>query len=70
MTAEPFVPPPYPYERIDRFKPYGDRFDTGLIDLSIGTPFDPPPAAVIEDMYRPDRFGRTGFGMVEISSAR
>ncbi len=28
------------------------------------------PAAVIEDMYRPDRFGRTGFGTVEITSAR
>ncbi|WP_420103237.1 MG2 domain-containing protein [Bosea sp. (in: a-proteobacteria)] len=28
------------------------------------------PAAVIEDMYRPDRFGRTGFGTVEVSSAR
>lgn len=28
------------------------------------------PAAVIEDMYRPDRFGRTGFGTVEIMSAR
>lgn len=28
------------------------------------------PAAVIEDMYRPDRFGRTGFGTVEIVSAR
>lgn len=28
------------------------------------------PAAVIEDMYRPDRFGRTGFGAVEISAAR
>jgi uncharacterized protein YfaS (alpha-2-macroglobulin family) len=28
------------------------------------------PAAVIEDMYRPDRFGRTGFGTVDISSAR
>ena len=28
------------------------------------------PAAVIEDMYRPDRFGRTGFGTIEITSAR
>jgi uncharacterized protein YfaS (alpha-2-macroglobulin family) len=28
------------------------------------------PAAVIEDMYRPDRFGRTGFGTIEIMSAR
>lgn len=28
------------------------------------------PAAVIEDMYRPDRFGRTAFGTVEITAAR
>jgi uncharacterized protein YfaS (alpha-2-macroglobulin family) len=28
------------------------------------------PAAVIEDMYRPDRFGRTAFGTVDIVSAR
>ncbi len=43
-----FVPPPYPYERVDRFKPLADRFDGGLVDFSIGTPFDPPPAAVVE----------------------
>ena len=46
-TASGYVPPPYPYERIDRFKPLGDAFPGGLVDLSIGTPFDPPPAAVI-----------------------
>ncbi len=28
------------------------------------------PAAVIEDMYRPDKFGRTAFGTVDIASAR
>lgn len=28
------------------------------------------PAAAIEDMYRPDRYGRTAFGTVDISSAR
>lgn len=28
------------------------------------------PAAVIEDMYKPDRFGRTAFGTIEIASAR
>lgn len=28
------------------------------------------PAAVIEDMYRPDRFGRTAFGTVEVGAAR
>ncbi len=43
-----FVPPPYPYERIDRFKPLAERFDGGLVDFSIGTPFDPPPPAVVE----------------------
>lgn len=46
--TEPFIPPPYPYERIDRFKPYGDAFEGGLVDLSIGTPFDPPPRAVVD----------------------
>jgi alpha-2-macroglobulin len=28
------------------------------------------PAAVTEDMYRPDRFGRTAFGLAEIAPAR
>ena len=28
------------------------------------------PAAHIEDMYRPDRFGRTAFGTAEIAPAR
>jgi succinyldiaminopimelate transaminase len=48
MTAAPFVPPPYPYERIDRFKPLAADFEGGVIDLSIGTPCDPPPASVID----------------------
>jgi succinyldiaminopimelate transaminase len=43
-----FVPPPYPYERIDRFKPLGEAFEGGLVDLSIGTPCDPPAPGVIE----------------------
>src|SRR5262249_28385891 len=28
------------------------------------------PQAYVEDMYRPDRFGRTGTGMVEVTAAR
>lgn len=28
------------------------------------------PAATVEDMYRPDRFGRTAFGTVEVTAAR
>jgi succinyldiaminopimelate transaminase len=45
--SEPFVPPPYPYDRLDRLTPLAQRFASGVVDLSIGTPFDPPPAAVI-----------------------
>ena len=28
------------------------------------------PQAFVEDMYRPDRFGRTGTGTIEITAAR
>ena len=49
-----YVPPPYPYERLDRFKPLGDEFEGGLVDFSIGTPFDPPPQTVV------DALGRSG----------
>jgi succinyldiaminopimelate transaminase len=44
----PFTPPPYPYDRLNRLKPIADEFEGGAVDLSIGTPFDPPPAAVIQ----------------------
>ncbi len=50
MTASApggFVPPPYPYDRLDRFKHHASSMEGGLVDLSIGTPCDPPPAAVI-----------------------
>jgi hypothetical protein len=28
------------------------------------------PQAYVEDMYRPDRFGRTGTGTVEVAAAK
>ena len=43
-----FVPPPYPYDRLDRFRPLAESHPGGVVDLSIGTPFDPPPAAVLD----------------------
>lgn len=52
--ATPFVPPPYPYDRLDEVKALAAhhhdaaRHDGGVVDLSIGTPCDPPPAFVIE----------------------
>lgn len=46
-TAAGFVPPPYPYDRLDAFKPLAESLPGGLVDLSIGTPCDPPPASVV-----------------------
>jgi len=46
-VTEPFVPPPYPYERVGELIALADKLDGGAIDLSVGTPCDPPPAEVI-----------------------
>ncbi len=46
--AEPYVPPPYPYDRLDPIKAIANDHEGGVIDLSIGTPCDPPPDIVIE----------------------
>jgi succinyldiaminopimelate transaminase len=42
-----FVPPPYPYDRLDRLAPFAQAFDGGVVDLSIGTPCDPPLDSVV-----------------------
>src|SRR6476659_4941184 len=43
-----FVPPPYPYERLDPLRALAAEQPGGAVDLSVGTPFDPPPAAVVD----------------------
>ena len=43
-----FEPPPYPYDRLDAYQKMASEFDGGIVDLSIGTPCDPPPQAVID----------------------
>lgn len=48
----PFVPPPYPYDRLDELKPLAGALPGGLVDLSIGTPCDPPPEVVVEALAR------------------
>ena len=53
-VTEGFVPPPYPYDRLDAFKAAGARLEGGLVDLSIGTPCDPPPPAVVAAMATSD----------------
>jgi succinyldiaminopimelate transaminase len=42
-----FVPPPYPYDRLDAYSALARDHEGGIVDLSIGTPCDPPPDAVI-----------------------
>jgi len=54
MSAVPYEPPPYPYDRLNKLKPLGDRFDGGLINLSIGAPHDPPPPAVVAALSTSD----------------
>ena len=46
--AEPFVPPAYPHDRLDDVKKLAAAHDGGVVDLSIGTPCDPPPPAVVD----------------------
>lgn len=49
-----FVPPPYPYDRLDAYKAIADAHPGGAVDLSIGTPVDPPPPAVVAAMAGSD----------------
>jgi succinyldiaminopimelate transaminase len=44
---EGFQPPPYPYDRLDDLRKQAESLPGGAVDLSIGTPCDPPPAAVV-----------------------
>lgn len=45
-----FVPPPYPYDRLNELKDIADQHDGGVVDLSIGTPYDSPPQVVLDAM--------------------
>ena len=42
-----FVPPPYPQDRLGRARTLAAGHPGGAVDLSIGTPCDPPPPAVV-----------------------
>jgi succinyldiaminopimelate transaminase len=41
-----FVPPPYPYDRLNALERLADSLPGGVVDCSIGTPCDPVPAVV------------------------
>ncbi|HEV3400286.1 MAG TPA: aminotransferase class I/II-fold pyridoxal phosphate-dependent enzyme [Acidimicrobiales bacterium] len=46
-TSTGFQPPPYPYDRLDQVKALATAHEGGAVDLSVGTPGDPPPPAVV-----------------------
>ncbi|HQV58470.1 MAG TPA: aminotransferase class I/II-fold pyridoxal phosphate-dependent enzyme, partial [Ilumatobacteraceae bacterium] len=54
MTAAGFVPPPYPYDRLDSLARVAAAHDGGIVDLSIGTPCDPPPDVVLAALANSD----------------
>lgn len=43
-----FVPPTYPYERLDSLRAEAAVLPGGAVDCSVGTPCDPPPEFVVE----------------------
>ena len=46
-TGSGFVPPPYPYDQLDELRLLAGIHPGGVVDLSVGTPCDPPPPAVL-----------------------
>jgi succinyldiaminopimelate transaminase len=56
MTDAPagFVPPPYPYDRLEELRAVADRLAGGCVDLSVGTPTDPPPPFTAEVLASSD----------------
>ncbi len=49
-----FVPPPYPYDRLDEIIALANEHEGGAVDLSIGTPCDPAPPQVVAAMCSGD----------------
>lgn len=55
QPASGFTPPAYPYDRLRRLEGQAVECfgtDGGVVDCSVGTPCDPPPAAAIEALGR------------------
>jgi succinyldiaminopimelate transaminase len=52
-----FEPPIYPYERLGSAREKAGALPGGVVDLSVGTPTDPPPPAVLEALASADEAG-------------
>ncbi|MDA8063790.1 MAG: aminotransferase class I/II-fold pyridoxal phosphate-dependent enzyme [Actinomycetota bacterium] len=51
------MPPAYPYERLAGVRREAARLPGGAVDLSIGTPVDPPPTSVLAALADADAAG-------------
>lgn len=49
-----FVPPPYPYDRLAGLAQAAAALPGGAVDLSVGTPCDPPPPFVVAALASSD----------------
>jgi succinyldiaminopimelate transaminase len=52
-----FVPPVYPYDRLAPAAGKAAALPGGMVDLSVGTPTDPPPGVVLDALARADDGG-------------
>ncbi|MBO0730368.1 MAG: aminotransferase class I/II-fold pyridoxal phosphate-dependent enzyme [Acidimicrobiaceae bacterium] len=52
-----FTPPVYPYDRLEPARAKAAALPGGVVDLSVGTPTDPPPAGVLDALADADRGG-------------
>jgi succinyldiaminopimelate transaminase len=52
MTA--FVLPPYPYDGLKPLRAKAQELHGDVVDLSVGTPFDPPPQVVLDALASSD----------------
>jgi len=53
-SPDGFRPPPYPYDRLASVASLAATHPGGMVDLSVGTPCDPPPPAVVAALAASD----------------
>ncbi len=66
-----FVPPVYPFDKLTEFAELAAAHDGGAVDLSIGTPCDPPPPEVVRALGHSasERGYPTSIGSAELREA-
>lgn len=71
MNTKPFVPPVYPYERLNPLRELAAVHDGGVIDCSVGTPCDPPLSGVVDALSHSnaERGYPTSAGSLELRTA-